>query len=69
MNENKHFYYTIAEFLEYYPMGRSSLYRIVGAGDLCITKFGRSSRISVSDAEAWASRLPTFQGTAHNDNG
>lgn len=67
MADQKQFY-TVSEFLEYYPMGRSTLYRLVGSGLLHMVKFGRSSRIAVSDAEAWAATLPRFGG-ASNDNG
>lgn len=52
-------YYTIPEFLIDYPMGRSSLYRLVSDGQLRLTKFGRASRIAKAEAEAWASTLPT----------
>ncbi len=55
-------YLTINEFLEHYPMGRSSFYRLVAAGQIRLTKFGRSSRIAVADAEAWAKTLPTIGG-------
>lgn len=67
MAEAKKFY-TVSEFLENYPMGRSTLYRLVGTGDLRLVKFGRSSRISVAEAEAWAATLPRSGGAA-NDNG
>jgi excisionase family DNA binding protein len=56
---------TIPEFLERYPMGRSSLYRLVNEGKIRLTKFGRSSRIAYEHAEAWAKTLPTFGGRAH----
>jgi len=53
-------FFTIAEFLEAYPMARSSLYRLVRAKQLRLTKFGRASRIAKVDALAWAARLPTI---------
>lgn len=67
MNEQTKFY-TVQEFLECYPMGRSTLYRLVNCGDIPIVKFGRSSRIAKADAEAWAARLPRFTGNPANDN-
>lgn len=67
MAEAKKFY-TVNEFLEYYPMGRSTLYRLVGSGALQMVKFGRSSRIAVEAADAWAATLPR-RGGASNDNG
>ena len=55
-------FYTIPEFLDEYPMGRSSLYRLVQEGKIRLTKFGSSSRIAKADAKAWAEGLPTFGG-------
>ena len=55
-------FYTINEFLTEYPMGRSSLYRLVKDGQLQLTKFGRLSRIAKAEAARWASTLPTFGG-------
>ncbi len=52
-------YFTIPEFLDEYPMGRSSLYRLVNDGKLRLTKFGRSSRIAKAEAKTWADALPT----------
>ncbi len=59
-------YYTISEFLDAYPMGRSSLYRLVNTGKLRLTKFGRASRIAKADALAWAATLPTVGGEMGN---
>lgn len=59
-------YYTIPEFLDEYPMGRSSLYRLINEGKIRLTKFGRSSRIAKADAKAWADTLPTFGGGMAN---
>lgn len=55
-------FYSIAEFLRVYSMARTSLYRAANAGEIRITKIGRSSRIAKADAKAWADRLPTFGG-------
>ena len=59
-------FYSIAEFLRLYPMGRTSLYRIVSQQGckLRITKIGRASRIAKADAAAWAASLPTIGGGA-----
>ena len=57
-------FYSVAEFLRIYSMRRTSLYRAVNAGQIRITKIGRSSRIAKADAEAWANRLPTIGGKA-----
>lgn len=61
-------YYTVREFLDEYPMGRTTFYKLVNDGHLPITKFGRSTRISKAHASAWAETLPTFSGSAANDN-
>jgi len=55
-------YYTVPEFLERYPMGRSTFYRLVKDGQLKLTKFGGSSRVAKADAEAWAAALPVING-------
>ncbi|GGE05592.1 hypothetical protein GCM10011529_09970 [Polymorphobacter glacialis] len=57
-------FYSIAEFLRIYALGRTSLYRAAKAGQIRITKIGRSSRIAKSDAKAWADSLPTLSGEA-----
>ncbi len=57
-------FYSIAEFLRIYAMGRTSLYRAVNAGQIRITKIGRASRIAKADAKAWADSLPTTGGEA-----
>ncbi len=57
-------YYTIAEFLRIYSIGRTTAYRAVQNGKLRLTKLGRASRIAKADAEAWARSLPTIGGGA-----
>ncbi|GGE21326.1 hypothetical protein GCM10011529_29930 [Polymorphobacter glacialis] len=57
-------FYSVAEFLRIFSMGRTSLYRAVNAGEIRITKIGRSSRIAKTDAKAWADGLPTTGGEA-----
>ena len=53
---------TISEFLDRYPMGRSSFYRLVKEGKLTLTKFGRASRVSESAAVQWERTLTTVTG-------
>ena len=60
-------YYTIPEFLNLYPMGRSTFYRLVKDGKLRLTKFGGSSRVAKADAEEWAKNLPVV-GDEENEN-
>lgn len=55
---------TVAEFIRLYPIGRTTLYRAVKAGELRLTKVGRASRIAKTDAAAWAASLPTIGGGA-----
>lgn len=55
-------YHKIPEFLEHYPMGRSTFYRLVKDGKIKLTKFGGSSRVAKADAEAWAATLPIING-------
>ena len=57
-------FYTIAEFLKVYSIGRTTLYRAVQAKALRLTKLGRASRIAKADAAAWAASLPTIGGEA-----
>lgn len=55
--------FTIPQFLELHPMGRSTFYRLVNAGQLQIVKLGRATRIRREDAERWAASLPTKSGS------
>lgn len=55
-------FWTVAEFIRLYGVPRSSLYRLVKAGELRIYKIGRASRIAKLDAKAWSERLPTVGG-------
>ena len=55
-------FYTIAEFLRVFAIGRTSLYRAAKTGKIRITKIGRSARIAKADAKAWADNLPTTGG-------
>jgi excisionase family DNA binding protein len=55
-------YYSIAELIRIYAIPRTSLDRLVKAGQLRITKIGTSSRIAKADAKAWADSLPTTGG-------
>ena len=58
---------TPSEFFETYKTSRSVFYREVQAGRIRIRKIGRSTRIALDDAEAWAASLPTNGGEASND--
>lgn len=55
---------TINQFCERFQCHRSTVYRLARAGALTIVKFGRSSRIAVDEAEAWAASLPVMGGRA-----
>lgn len=55
-------YITLNQFCERFQCSRSTVYRLAHAGAFTIVKFGRSSRIAVEDAEAWAASLPTMGG-------
>lgn len=58
-------FYTIAEFLRVYNIGRTTLYRTLKSdSELKLTKLGRASRIAKSDALAWAASLPKIGGGA-----
>ncbi len=61
-------YLTVAEFLDHYPMARSTFYKLVNDGHLAITKFGRSTRVKREHAEAWAASLLVRCGPPANDN-
>lgn len=54
---------TLGQFCQRYQVSRSTIYRLAHGGAFTIVKFGRSSRISLDEAEAWAASLPTM-GTA-----
>ena len=58
--------FTLTEFLRLYPIGKTTLYRIVAQKNskLRIVKIGRASRIAKADAKAWADSLPTIGGEA-----
>lgn len=53
-------FYTIAEFLRLYGVGRTTAYRLAQSGALKIIKVGRASRIAKADAAAWAASLPVL---------
>lgn len=55
---------TVADFCARYSIGKTSLYREVSAGRLKLRKFGAATRIARADAEAWAARLPHYEGEA-----
>lgn len=53
---------TLTQFADRYQVSRSTIYRLAQKGELEIIKFGRSSRISFDEAEAWAASLPVMGG-------
>ena len=53
---------TIREFCDRYSVSRTTLYREIAAGRLARRKLGASSRIALSDAQAWAEGLPVLTG-------
>lgn len=55
---------TLAQFSQRYQVSRSTIYRLAHRGAFRIVKFGSSSRISMDQAEAWASALPMWGGEA-----
>lgn len=57
-------YITLNQFCERFQCSRSTVYRLAHAGTLTIVKFGRSSRIALDEAEAWAASLPVMGGRA-----
>ena len=57
---------TVAEFKDRYKISHSAFYREVAANRIPIKKIGRATRIALTDAEAWASSLPTQGGEAAN---
>jgi len=56
---------SIPDFLNIYSISRSAFYREAAAGRIRLTKIGKTTRIAVEDAEAWASSLPTTGETAN----
>jgi len=51
---------TLGQFCQRYQVSRSTIYRLAHGGSFTIVKFGRSSRIALNEAEAWAASLPTM---------
>jgi excisionase family DNA binding protein len=58
-------YFKISQFLDHFPMSRSTLYRLVQQGVLTIIKVGRSSFLSKAEVAQWEADLPTLGA---NDN-
>lgn len=55
---------TLNQFCERFQCSRSTVYRLANANAFTIVKFGRSSRIALNEAEAWAASLPVMDGRA-----
>lgn len=51
---------TLGQFSQRYQISRSTIYRLAHDGTLTIRKFGRSSRIAIDEADAWAASLPAM---------
>ena len=56
--ESRPRFITLAQFGQRYQVSRSTIYRLAHSGAFAIVKFGRSSRISLGEAESWAASLP-----------
>lgn len=52
--------YTINELTEIGPLGRSSIYKAINAGQLTARKFGRSSVVLADDWRRFLTSLPPF---------
>ena len=57
---------TVRDFKSRFKVSHSAFYREVAAGRILIRKIGRSTRVSLADAEAWAAGLPTQTGETAN---
>jgi len=55
---------TLAQFCARYQVSRSTAYRLAQQRAINIVKCGRASRILASEAEAWASALPSLGRSA-----
>lgn len=51
---------TLGQFCQRYQLSRSTIYRLAHGRAFTIVKFGRSSRIALNEAEAWAASLPAM---------
>ena len=51
------FFLTPAEFMARYRVARTQFYQLANAGQFPVVKLGRSSRIPVDAADAWARSL------------
>lgn len=55
---------SVAVACQHAGVGRSLLYRAIGAGDLRAIKAGKRTLIRVADIEAWLGSLPTIRATS-----
>lgn len=53
---------TVAHFCARYSISKTSFYREAAAKRIPLRKFGSATRVSRTDAEAWAKRLPLVTG-------
>lgn len=54
--------YTIKAFCAAYQIGHTKTYKEIKAGRLKARKVGKRTLILTTDAETWASQLPTLEG-------
>ena len=59
--------FSIAEFSEYYGIGRTRVYAEIRAGRLRAIKVGQRTLIIVDDAEAWLLSRPSSQDAGSKD--
>lgn len=52
---------SIADAVQLSGVGRSSIYKAIGRGDLPIRKRGRRSLVMVDDLRKWLESLPSHQ--------
>lgn len=53
---------TVPEFLRKYAISRTSFYKEVKEGRLCVVKRGRRTLITKQDSEVWLQSLERIQG-------
>jgi excisionase family DNA binding protein len=52
---------SIREFAVSYNVGRSTVYRLIGSGDLPAVKLGKRTMIRRTDADAWMASLKPYR--------
>ncbi|HMF24094.1 MAG TPA: helix-turn-helix domain-containing protein [Pseudolabrys sp.] len=59
--------FSIEEFCQRYPIGRTKAYEEIRLGRLRARKIGRRTIITADDAESWLQRLPSMKRANGND--